>query len=105
MVDAGHDVAIVAAAPILDVRAHELLAVVRRAPRVGIEDRPPLAGPELAGRSIARLEARAGHASGTSVRLDDERITPAGLVADRLDENPFHGRAVRALPSHDLGLS
>ena len=66
LVDPRHDVAVVAAAPVGNVAAHELLAVVAAAARIRIEHGPALAGPELPAVVDADLEAvgvRAGRAA------------------------------------------
>src|SRR5262245_39976244 len=56
LVDTSHDVAVVAAAPVGDVAAHEFLAIVAAATRVWIKDRPAAPSPQLSAVMDAQLE-------------------------------------------------
>src|SRR5262249_5495484 len=101
-VDAGHDVAVIAAAPIVDVRAQELLAVVRAAARVRIEDRPSFAGPHLTAFEPADAIAVHVSAGGSAVSDGEHWILFARLIADRLEQDALHFEAIAALPRDDF---
>jgi hypothetical protein len=104
-VDTRHDVAVVSAAPIWDVAAHELLTVTRRAARIGIKNRPALPRPELTRRTPVRLEANVVRSRRAAVNVDQQRIALTGAITDWLEQNALDLLAVRALPGNDLALA
>src|SRR5438105_3484958 len=104
-VGARHDVAIVATAPVRNVATHPFLAVACRSPGIWIEHGPPLAGPELARRAPARLEAGVVGARRSAVDIHEHRIPLSGAIADGLEENALDLLPVGALPRHDFTLA
>ena len=97
----GHDVAVVAAAPVVDVGAQELLAVVRAAARIRIEHGPALARPQLTAFQAAHAIVVHVRAGWPAVGDDQERIPLARFEADRLEQHAFDRPPV-ALPGDDL---
>ncbi len=104
-VHAGHDVLVVAAAPVVDVVPQKLLAVVRAAARVGIEHRPALVGPHLPTLEAAQAEAVHVCTGGATVRHHQRRMLGARRVAHRLQQHALHLHAVGAFPGDHFGVA
>src|SRR5215813_3885576 len=101
MIDAGHQVSVIAAAPILVIRVAELLAVTRRAARVASQNR-------VAARveDRCRIEVGAGgevlreDAGRTAVNDQQQRDTRARAIIDRIVQYAFDLSPILALPSN-----
>src|SRR5262249_19885433 len=89
-VDAGQDVADVAAAEIEAVRVDELLAVALAAAEVRLEDRITLAGEDLGGE----VEIRGGPAVRPSVRIEQQAVRGLGHAGRRQGEDALELPAV-----------
>src|SRR3989442_7155035 len=99
VVDAGHEVLVVFAAPIADARGRELLPVRVAPARIRIEDAVASAGEhlEFMEEAIAIRRMRA------AVDLEDQRPLLRGVEAPRLHEPALDHPAVRALELDALG--
>src|SRR5216117_773801 len=99
VIDAGHEVLVIFAAPIADARGREPLAVRMAAARIGIEDAVAAAGEhlEFMEEAVAVRRMRA------AVDLEDERPFLRGVEAARLHEPALDHPAIRALELDALG--
>ena len=104
-VHAGHQVPVVAAAPILVVGVAEFLAVARRAAGVGAQY-----GVTLRRERSRRVQRPVGdetlheHARGPAVNHHHQRVVFSFLVANWVGEQPFDLRAVTRFPPHNFGV-
>jgi hypothetical protein len=99
LVDSGHQVLIIAAAPVFDIRPTEFRPISRRTARIRAQDRVASLR-----KCCDRIGAAAAdivllkNSSRAAVDIKDERNFGPGNVSDRISEQTFDITAVGALP-------
>ena len=102
-IDARHDVAIVATAPVVHVGLQRALAVVGGPARIRVEHRPAPARPDLPALQASEPEAVHVGPGRSPVRHDQQGIAASGRVVHRQQQHALDFEPVMALPGDDLG--